>query len=156
MLSDHLKLAGMQPSLTPPIEKESGFQLTVVFTTVFETLEALKQAARLADRLDAEIRILVAHTVPYPLPIERPRVTPDFHTRTFQTFSEQAAIETHIDVRLCRDAQCCIQEGLAPASLVVIGIGKHRWPFTREKNVARRLRRAGHQVISVTAAGTNR
>jgi hypothetical protein len=121
--------------------------LTVLYTGVSETLAALREAAGLAFQLGATIRILVLEVVPYPLPLEHPRVEPEFRLRQFQSLWKGEPIETRIDVRLCRDARCCLRDELAPNSLVLVGERRTRWPFTREKRIARFLRAEGHQVI---------
>lgn len=123
--------------------------LTVVFTNVSGTLAALREAAHWAHQLGAHIRILVAHVVPYPLPLDKPAVDPEFRLRPFYTLCEKVPVETHIDVRLCRDTGQCMQEALVPQSLVLIGGRSGWWPFTREKCLVRCLQRAGHQVVFV-------
>jgi hypothetical protein len=125
-----------------------GIALTVLFNDVPHTLRALRAAAALAKQLKAKIRILVAQVVPYPLPIDRPRVDPSITLRRFRTLCEEEPIETRIEVYLCRDAALCIEEVLSANSIVVESC-KRNWPFGSEKRLARRLRKAGHQVVFV-------
>lgn len=132
-------------------EHSHALSLTVLFTTMSGTLTALREAAHWAHQLGACIRILVPHVVPYPLSIDQPRVDPKFRLRHFHTFCEQSPVETRIEIRLCRDSHQCIQEALSPHSLVVIGHGRSRWPFTYEERLGRKLRNAGHQVIFADA-----
>jgi hypothetical protein len=129
-------------------DNEQHLSINVVCTTSAATLHALKQAGELAHHLGARIRIVVPHVVPYALPIDRPAVDPNFRLRQFRTFFFQHAIETHIDVRLCRDAHECLKQALAPQSIVLIG-GRKRWWPTREKRLAKTLSLAGHHVIFV-------
>ena len=129
-------------------ENEQHLSITVIFTTSAATLHALKRAGELAYQLGGRVRIIVPQVVPYPLPIDRPTVDPNFRLRQFRTFFFQHAIETHIDVRLCRDAHECLKQALAPQSIVLIG-GRNRWWITREKRLARMLRRSGHQVMFI-------
>ena len=126
-----------------------GPSLTVVFTTIPATLEALKKGAHLARQLGANIRILVPSVVPYPLNVDKPRVSPEFRLRHFRTFCEKQPIDTSIDVRLCRDAGQCVEDGLSPHSVVLIGGRKTWWPLAPEKFMARRMRKHGHEVILV-------
>lgn len=121
--------------------------VTVLFTTVPETLNALQQAAELAFDLEARIRILILQVVPYPLPIDQPPVHPDFRLRQFRTLWKEKRIHTRVDIWLCRDARQCLQNALAPNSLVVIGKRRAWWPFTRARRLERDLYKAGHQVI---------
>jgi len=123
--------------------------LTVLFTSVADTLNALREAAHLAYQLGTRIQILVAYVVPYPLPIDKPRVDPAFRLKQFRTVCEHEAVETRLDIRLCRDARKCIHDALRPHSLIVIGGRQGWWPLTYEKRLARNLTRAGHQVVFV-------
>ena len=140
-----------QPSHNTPTghEQPGGIALTVLFTSVPATLDALRQGARLAHQLGARIRVLVPFVVPYPLDLDKPRVSPEFRLRHFRTVCEDQSVETSIEVRMCRDAQQCIQQTLLPHSLVLIGGRKVLWPFTREKRLAHGLKRAGHEVVFV-------
>ena len=137
-------------SREPASEYSSKLPITVLFTTTPDTLHALRKAAHFARQLGASIQILVAHVVPYPLPIDKPRVDPEFRLRQFRSFCEEESIETQIDIRLCRDARQCIHDALRPHSLILIGGGQSWWPLTYGKRLAKRLRRAGHEVVLVS------
>jgi hypothetical protein len=141
-------LRGFPPNSCERPEEANALSVTVVFTTIPATLIALQRGGELAQQLGARIRILVPQVVPYPLPIDRPQVDPEFKVRRFRTVSVYDAIETRIDVRLCRDAQDAVMQGLCPRSLVLIG-GRKRWWPTREKRLAKTLSLAGHHVIFV-------
>ncbi|MBV9763824.1 MAG: hypothetical protein JOZ48_03180 [Acidobacteriaceae bacterium] len=119
----------------------------IVFTTTNGALAALARAGELAASLDAQIRIVLPHVVPYPLPLNRPAVDPLFRVKDFCDMCEKRAIEIEIEVRLCRDAHECLRDWLPPNSLVVIGCRKNR--FGRENRLGRTLRRLGHHVIFV-------
>jgi len=139
---------------TPPDEQERSrrLSLTVVFTTVSATLAALRRAGELAQGLNAHIRIVVPQVVPYPLPLDRPSVDPEFTVRYFRTVSLAGSAQTRIDVRLCRDRYLGIAHALYRQSVVLIGGRKRRaWP-TREHRLAKKLRLAGHHVIFVVRA----
>jgi hypothetical protein len=138
-----------QSSPALPLNSEAnGLSITVVFTTVPATLIALERGGELAQQLGARIRILVPHVVPYPLPLDRPQVDPEFKLRRFRTVSVDGAIETRIDVRLCRDPHDAVMQGLCPQSVILIG-GRERWWPTPEKHLAKTLSLAGHHVIFV-------
>jgi hypothetical protein len=126
-------------------------QVTVVSTAIPATLAALRRAGELAHELGAHIRIVVPQVVPYPLPLDRPPVAPDFTARHFRTLCFDGAVETTIEVRLCRDAFDAVAQDLAPESLVIIG-GQKRWWFTEEHRLARKLTLAGHHVLVVSGA----
>jgi hypothetical protein len=70
----------------------------------------------------------------------------DFSERRFQQIAEESPVETTVQIYLCRDRTETLKSVLAPCSLVVVGGPKRWWP-TREKTLARQLRRAGHEVV---------
>ena len=130
-----------------PCEHSHNLSLTVLFTTLSDTLSALRKATCLADQLGACVRSLVFHVVPFPSPIDEPRINSESRLRSF---CEQEKIEVRIDIRLCRDASACIHEALFPQSLILIGGRQSWWPLTAEKRLANKLRKAGHQVVFVS------
>jgi hypothetical protein len=134
----HYESVTYDSSREPASEYSSKLPITILFTTTPDTLHALGKAAHFSRQLGASIQILVAHVVPYPLPIE------------FRSFCEEESIETQIDIRLCRDARQCIHDALRPHSLILIGGGLSWWPLTYGKRLAKRLRRAGHEVVLVS------
>jgi hypothetical protein len=134
------------PERLSPIGTETRLNVDVVFTSVQATLAAIKRAAELADRLGAQITLLVPQIVPYPLPLTSPPVLLDWNERRFRVMAEQSNVETNVHLYLCRDRVATLLKTLRPHSLVVLGGPKRWWP-TSEKRLARKLRRAGHEVI---------
>ena len=133
---------------TPPRQEESEHRLevAVVFTSATPTIAALKRAGALADKLSARINMVVPQIVPFPLPLESPPVLLEFSERRFREIAMASPVETTVHIYLCRDRLETLKSVLPPRSLVVIGGMKRWWP-TREKSLARQLRRAGHEVI---------
>ena len=127
-------------------ESEHGLEVLVVFTSVDATLSALKKAAELAASLGARITLIVPQIVPYPLPLNSPPVLIDFNERRFQVIASQIPVETIVRIYLCRDRSDALNMVMKPRSLVVVGARKRFWP-TAEARLARKLRRAGHEVI---------
>lgn len=125
---------------------ESRLNISVVFTSVEATLKALKRAGTLASRLSGHITLLVPQVVPYPLPLTSPPVLLDWNERRFQVIASESPVATKVLLYLCRDRLETLSRVLAPGSLVVIG-GRKRWWPTAERRLARKLRRAGHEVI---------
>ena len=142
-------LETLTPSLLLRVE-ETPAQLNVfvVFTSVEATLAALKQAGHLAAELGGRIILVALQVVPYPLPLTRPPVGIDWNERRLRLIAGESRVETIVHVCLCRDGQRTLENALGPHSLVVLGGRKHWWP-TRESKLARRLRRAGHEVILI-------
>ncbi len=136
-----------QAVVAPPGGPPDGpLEVVVLHTTTEGTLQALKTAARIAQGLAAQIRLLVPQIVPYPLPLESPAISKDFTERRFRTVASEAAVETHIDIRLCRDRWALLESALKPRSLVVLS-GRRSWWPTSESRLAKRLHQLGHQVV---------
>ena len=128
-------------------QAESVLNIAVIFTSVNATLEALRQAGSLASSLGAHVTLLALQVVPYPLPLESPPVLLDWNENRFQRIAEESPVETTVRLYLCRETLQTLRDVLNPGSLVVIGARKNWWPFSREKRLARSLRRAGHDVV---------
>jgi hypothetical protein len=131
------------PSTT---EADQKLNISVVFTSVESTLAALREAGGLASSLGARITLLVPQVVPYPLALETPPVLIEFNEKRFRTIASQSPVETTVQIYLCRDGLETLTNVLNPGSIVVIG-GRKRWWPTREEQLARQLRREGHEVV---------
>jgi hypothetical protein len=125
-----------------------ALEVVVMFTDVPSTLKALKTAAELAHNLNARIRILAPQIVPYPLPLDSPQVSKEFHERRFQTLTSNGPVDTRVELCLCRDREQALCQALEPEALVVIGAHRTWWP-TADKALAKKLRRKGHHVFFV-------
>ncbi len=126
-----------------------AFPLIILFTTESETLTALVETAHLANQLGADIQILIPYLVPYPLPLDKPRVQPEFKLRNFIWACHQQTTCIRIDILLCRDLQGCIDDGLRPKSVVIVGGRERWWPLSPRMRLMRRMRKAGHQFLSI-------
>lgn len=120
--------------------------ISVIFTSVESTLAALKEAGNLASSLGARIMLIAPQVVPYPLPLETPPVLIEFNENRFRVMANQSPVETSVQIYLCRDRFETLTSVLKPGSIVVLG-GKKKWWPTRDQRLARRLRRAGYEVI---------
>jgi hypothetical protein len=127
---------------------ERDLEVNVLFTTTKGTLSALRMAGKLADDLGARIRVIVPQVVPYPLELSHPPVKPEFTARRVCTMVSQHAIETEIQVCLCRDKFDAPLAVLKPNSIVVVGGRKRLWR-TEETRMADSIRRQGHQVVFI-------
>jgi hypothetical protein len=127
-------------------EGDPRFELSVLFTSFDATIAALKMAAALASGLSARITLVVPQVVPYPLALENPQVLLEFTHKRLGVVATDIPVETTIRTYLCRDRLVTLSAVLKPGSIVVIGARK-KWLPTREKILARRLRRFGHDVI---------
>jgi len=69
-----------------------------------------------------------------------------FTQRRFRTLAKEASIETNVDIHLVRDREKALGEILEPRSVVVMGGHRSWWPSAHRK-IAKRLERAGHQIV---------
>ncbi len=137
--------------LSPP-EREK-LEVVVVYTGVKQTLAALRAAACFARGLTARIRLVVPQLVPFPAQLDEPLVRTDFVERKFRTLAEESAIEANVDIRLCRDWEAGVLQGLKPGSRIVLGARMRWWPGAREGRLVRALQKRGHQVLLVGSTG---
>jgi hypothetical protein len=133
-------------SLRPVEGVDDTLKVTVVFTSDQATLSAMQKAAVLAGSLHARLTLVYPQVVPYPQPLNSPPVLPEFTENRLRTIASQIPMDTDIQVCLCRDREEALAATLKPRSLVVL-VGRKRWWPTPEKNLTRKLRRAGHEVI---------
>jgi hypothetical protein len=136
-----------RPDCQPPETGNHHLEISVVFTSAEFTVTALRRAAALAGKLDAHITLIVPQVVPFPLPLASPPVLLDFQEARLREIASNSPVETVVRIYLCRSRWEVLQTVLEPHSLVVLGARTEwRW-FTRERRLARKLRRAGHEVI---------
>ncbi len=135
--------AATVPSAETP---DRTLEVVVVYTTTQATVQALKIASTLARGLSARIRLLVPQMVPYILPLSSPPISEDGMRQRLRKIVSEAAVETRIDIRVCRNQWEMLEFALKPRSLVVLGGRRWWWP-SPETRLARRLRRMGHQVV---------
>jgi hypothetical protein len=131
---------------THETQTEQKLDIAVVYTSPEATLAAVKEAGKLAENLGARLELVVPQVVPYALPLESPPVLLEFSERRLREIASQSPVETTVRIYLCRDSGETLEKVLQPGSLVVMG-GRRRWWPTRESALARRLRKAGHEVV---------
>jgi hypothetical protein len=132
----------------PPVYRpsEHRFEISVVFTSFDATVAALKMAGALLKGLNAHISLVVPQVVPYPLPLDNPPVLREFCERKLREIANESPVDTTVFLYLCRDRLATLRTVLKRGSIVVIG-GRRKWWPTREKSLAGKMRRSGHEVI---------
>jgi hypothetical protein len=118
----------------------------VIFTSVDQTMKALEKANQLAKMRQTGIEILAVQNVPYPLPLDEPRVSTEFVVRRLEEMADHFPEKTRISAYLCRDPMDALKQVLNENCPVVMGVKKTRRP-TREKKLAQKLHSAGFDVI---------
>jgi len=124
---------------------DGKLEVVVLFTTAPVTQLALRSAARLADGLSANIRLLVPSVGPYPLALNQPPISSQILSCGLRNIAQQAEVPCTIDIRLCRDRRDTVEQALSAGSLVVIG-QKPGWWQRSERTLVDRLLRQGHQL----------
>jgi len=126
----------------------SRMPVFVIFTSIDQTMKALERASQLAKPLKTGIEILGVQTVPYSLSPNDPSVPSAFLVRRLREMAAKYTEGIRISAYLCRDSLEALKLVLNRNCPVAIGIRKRWWP-TRDERLARRLRHAGYNVISV-------
>jgi hypothetical protein len=142
---------GAAPVCAPLLTEGARIEVVVVYTSMKRTLAALRAAGSLARGFDARIHLVVPQIVPFPAQLDEPPVQKEFAERKFRTLAEESAIETRVDICLCRDRETGVLHSIRPRSIVVVGAAMRFWPFGRERRLARTLRKHGHQVLLVSS-----
>src|SRR5947209_4264273 len=100
---EKLQTMAAGPARCEAPEAGNKLPITVLFTTVPATLVALREAASLADKLNAGITLLVPQVVPFPAPLDTPPVLPEFSEHRFQVMARDARVDMDVRICLCRD-----------------------------------------------------
>ncbi len=141
-----------QPQAKAPAEADRLFDIVVLHTSDDSTLRALKTASTLASELSARVHLIAPRVVPYPLALEHPQIPVSFTAHHLGEIAREAGVEVSVDSILCRDLMTMLSAVLKPKSLIVFGERRSRWWnfgwLDREYQLAQRLRKLGHQVVS--------
>src|SRR5580765_5758594 len=95
--------------------------VSVVYTTVADTLEAARVAADLANAMQVPLRVVHFRTVPPRVPVDEPAGLSPIETDAFVRRLRYAGIAARCRVYLCRDQASTIPFAFRPNSVVVIG-----------------------------------
>jgi hypothetical protein len=137
-------------ALAPPVTglEPPKLRLHLIYTTPQATRTALRRAGQMANHLDATLQLLVAHVVPFPLPLDHPDTPANFTEQALASLVGGCSLTIDIEILLCRDRQETLALWL-PAHAIVV-IGRHRsWGPRSFSGLIRSLKRRRHQVIVV-------
>jgi hypothetical protein len=127
----------------------SRFEIAVVYTRESATLAALRHAARLAKGSGRPVALVVPLLVPFPQPLDQPLESREWIHRRFAALASLSPVETQVHIYLCRDRAQAVADYVPPRAVTLIGRRARWWPFTAEATLARRLTRAGREVVCV-------
>jgi hypothetical protein len=120
----------------------------VVFTSIDETLAAVRIAGDLAKALGVPLTLIFFRAVPYALHVDEPSGVSPVETDEFLNQVRSMGLDVRVRVYLCRDEKSAIPSAFRRHSLIVIG-GRRRWWPARSERVCRELEAAGHFVVFV-------
>src|ERR1051326_3025730 len=106
------------------------------------TRAALRYAANFANELNARLRLIDVHVVPYGLPRDEPSVSPRHLARKIRQLAQESTLPVSAEVVYARDWEQGLRRVLSPGSIVLLAI-KRAWWRTSEKRLAARLRKHG-------------
>ena len=131
----------------------SELRVVVPYTTPDLTRAALSYVAALGGGLEANVRLIDVHVVPFPVPVTEPTVRVEFLDRRLHAAAEEFGLPVRMELVLSRDRLETFRKVLEPRSLVVIAT-RGWWWFSAERRLARSLSQAGHDVV-VLAGGSS-
>ena len=112
------------------------------------TRSALKYAGSFAADLNVRLRLIDVHVVPYGVPLDHPTVNPKHLYRRIHQLAQESALPISAEVIFARDWEQGFRRALAPGTLVLMAMKRSWWP-NKDKRLAARLRKQGHQVVWV-------
>ncbi|HUJ22281.1 MAG TPA: hypothetical protein VLX58_12195 [Bryobacteraceae bacterium] len=114
-------------------------------TSIDLTRAALSTIAALARDLTAHITLIAVKVVPFPLPLNRPDVSPGFIQQQLVAVAREIDAPVDVQVVIARDLDVGLRRFISTGSLVVVATKKRPW-WTAETRLARSLAQAGHSV----------
>jgi hypothetical protein len=138
----------VQKQASPAVSTDSVY---VVFTSIDETLAAVRVAHGLSEALDVPLTVVHFRTIPFALPVDEPTGLSPVETDAFVTELRSEGVDTRVKVFLCRDERGAIPVAFKPHSVIVMG-GRRSWWPTRLERWRRTLEAAGHFVVFVEKA----
>jgi hypothetical protein len=122
--------------------------VSVVYTTVDDTLEAARVGADLAKAMGVPLRLVHFRTVPPQVPVDALAGVSPLETQDFIGRLRTLGIDARVRVYLCRDQTSTIGFAFREHSMIVVG-GRRSWLPTRAERWRHALEGAGHFVVLV-------
>jgi hypothetical protein len=120
----------------------------VLFTSIGETMAAVRVGSELAKALDVPLTLVHLRTVPYAVPLDHPADLSPVETDMFVERVKAQGLDVELRVYLCRSVRRAIPLAFRHHSLVVVG-GRRGWWPRRSARLRSALEAAGHFVLFV-------
>lgn len=140
-------LAGLRidAGFAPPAAAEDDLEIVVPFTEWSLTLAALRRLPHLTAGLNARVKLVAVHTMPYQTGLYCPTLV---HAHLVQQVTDLAAqcelpIEPHVVLAHSREEG--FRHALTARSTLFVGSRRHWWR-TAEESLARLLAAEGYRV----------
>jgi hypothetical protein len=122
--------------------------VSVIVTTMNWSRRAFEKAGQMANQLHVGIEIIAIRVVPYPLPLDRPPVPCEFIVRRLEEIAGNIPAPVAISVCCCRDPLEALNRRMNPKCPIIMAAG-NKWRLNHDQRLARRLRRAGYNIVLV-------
>jgi hypothetical protein len=120
----------------------------VVFTSIEETVLAVRVASPLAAALRSRLIVVHFRPIAFGAPLDHPTGVSPLETEEFRARLEAEDCEADVRVCVCRDVHAALSTVFKEHSLVVLG-NQRRWWRTTANRWRRTLEAAGHLVVLV-------
>jgi hypothetical protein len=120
-------------------------EIVVPYTEWSLTQAVLKRAAALTAGLNAKLKLVAIHTVPYPAQFECQAAVHAHLVEQLVELASRCPLAVEPQVVLARSREDGFRHVLSERSTLLVGTRKHWWR-TQEESLARALARDGHKV----------
>jgi hypothetical protein len=124
--------------------------ISLVFTSINGARKSLEKTKRFLGLFKYGIEVLIVEAVPYALPLDEPQIPLNVSIMRLEEIAKELPSIIKISVYLCRDEVETLKRVLTMYQPVVMGVGS-TWRSNHEKSLARKLHRAGYNMISMEA-----
>ena len=107
--------------------------MCVPYTTSVLTRAALSAVVALTRNLGAHVSLVAVQVVPFPLPLDRPAISPSFFEQELKAVVRDIEVPVDTQVVIARDRELAFDRAIAPGSLVVLATRKRWWPTPQVK-----------------------
>jgi hypothetical protein len=126
--------------------------VNVVFTTLEDTLAAVRLAQSLAKALAVPLTLMYFRPASSAVPVDAPNGVSTVETDAFVNRLRAEGVDVRVRIFLCGNVRQALRLAFRRHSLIVIG-GRRRWWPTAAERWRRALEAAGHFVLFVNKSG---